>query len=91
MSMPSQARAIADVVRYFVEHPESADSVEGIVRWRLLERRLHETMQETAVAVEWLVGRSLLQEIDTPGGRKLYRLPADRVGDAERLLTEGRS
>jgi hypothetical protein len=86
MSMPSQPTGTADVVRYFVEHPESADSLEGIVRWRLLERRLHETMQETAVAVDWLVGRGVLQEIATPGGRQLYRLHAERTGDAERLL-----
>lgn len=88
MSIPNAEAAVRDVVRYFVEHPESADSLEGIARWRLLERRLHETVHETAEAVEWLVGRGYLQAIDTPGGRLLYRLPPERVNDAARLLGE---
>jgi uncharacterized membrane protein len=87
--MASENAAVADVIRYFVEHPEAADSLEGIARWRILERKLHETVHETAVAVDWLVGRGVLQQIDTPGGRQLYRLPSDRLGDAERLLAGG--
>lgn len=89
MSMPSDQAAVHDVVRYFVEHPESADSLEGIARWRLLERRLQETVHDTALAVDWLVGRGYLQQIDTPGGRRLYRLCAERLTDATRLLAGG--
>ena len=88
MATPHDPVAVRDVVRYFVEHPQSADSLEGIARWRLLERRLHETVHDTALAVDWLVGRGYLQQIDTPGGRQLYRLPAERAGDAARLLAE---
>ncbi|HXH95479.1 MAG TPA: hypothetical protein VNN25_28135 [Thermoanaerobaculia bacterium] len=88
MSIPSEQAAVRDVVRYFVEHPESADSLEGIVRWRLLERRFRETSDETAAAVGWLVGHGFLQQIDIPGGRQLYRLPAERLSQAAQLLGE---
>lgn len=60
-------------MRYFTEHPHAADSLEGIARWRLLEQRIQQTVDETAEALAWLVERGYLRRIDVPGGPPLFR------------------
>jgi hypothetical protein len=85
--MPQQIvqPVVRDVMRYFVDHPHAADSLEGIARWRLLERRLRETVQETAGALEWLVAHDYVRQIHVAGGQPLYRLNDDKAIDAARL------
>jgi len=33
-----------EILRYFLRHPQAADTLEGIVRWRLLEERVERTL-----------------------------------------------
>jgi hypothetical protein len=65
------------VLRYFVQNPQAADSVEGIVRWRLLEQVAASTVDETHDALRRLVDQGLLTEESAPGMQTLYRLNPD--------------
>ena len=71
------------VLGYFVRNPQAIDNLEGIVRWRLLEERVHRTFQETESALAWLVQEGYLHEEVNPGGAPLYRL---NTTQAERAL-----
>jgi len=81
---PVRAR---DILRHYVEHPGSADSLEGIAEWLLLEEVVQRRVEETRQALQWLVAQGLLRRttgaVSTP---PLYRLNEDKLGDAERLL-----
>jgi hypothetical protein len=74
------------VLEYFLSHPETADSVEGIARWRLLEQLVHRTIMETTQAVGWLVEKDYLTETVLAGARRVYRLNPERRAEATRLL-----
>jgi hypothetical protein len=81
---PVRAR---EILRHYVEHPASADSLEGIAEWLLLEEVVQRRVEETRQALRWLVAQGFLERtteaVATP---PLYRLNADKLADAERLL-----
>ena len=89
MTIPAVTGVVRDVMRYFVQHPAAADSLEGIARWRLLEQRAQDLVAETSDALALLVEHGMVEKISVPGGRALYRLNPDRA-DAARELLEGR-
>ncbi len=80
------ARAMRDVLGYFVRHPRAADTLDGIVRFRLLEELLQRSLDETEAALEQLVAGGLLRREATPGPRVLYRLAHERRDEALRTL-----
>jgi hypothetical protein len=86
MSPAEHSGVVRDVMRYFVQHPHAADSLEGIARWRLIEQRTRDLVEETSGAVEQLVEEGLLERVTVPGGKTLYRLNPDRQDAARRLV-----
>jgi hypothetical protein len=74
------------VLGYFVRNPQAIDNLEGIVRWRLLQERVHRTLQETESALTWLVKEGYLREEANPGGEPLYRLNAAQAQSALAFL-----
>lgn len=70
------------VLSYFLRQPESADSVEGIARFRLLEEQVYQTIEETQRALDLLVSRKLLIRQDIPASRPLFRLNQTKAGEA---------
>lgn len=50
-----RVQAIADEVeRYLMEHPQAADSVEGIATWWLARQRIHYELEMVKSALEHL-------------------------------------
>lgn len=83
----SQAPAQAwTVLRYFVRHPEAADTLTGVARWRLLEDRVAQQVVDVHEALVWLVAQGLVVERLITGLDPVYRLNRGRAGEAERLV-----
>jgi hypothetical protein len=74
------------VLGYFVRNPHAIDNLEGIARWRLLQERIHRTVQDTESALAWLVKEGYLREEANPGGEPLYRLNTARTESAMAFL-----
>lgn len=81
--IPRRAR---EVLRYFVENPQAADSLEGIARWRLLEEPVRRRVDEVARAIEWLVGEGFLEEIAGRSSGAVFRLNDDLSEQARTLV-----
>jgi hypothetical protein len=75
-----------EVLRYFLRNPRAADNLEGVVRWRLEEQRVHRTVAEVDAAMTWLVARGFLLEEPVYGTGSVFRLAASRCGAAKRLV-----
>jgi hypothetical protein len=73
---------VKQVLNYFVRNPNAADNLEGITRWRLLEEQIHRSLQETQVALAWLVEQGFLDEVKTSGAPPIFRLNPERRADA---------
>jgi hypothetical protein len=76
---------VKQVLRYFLRNPQSADSLEGVARWRLLEERVHHTLIETQRALEELVAEGYLQEVSVPGSEQIYALNTTKLREAEQF------
>lgn len=77
---------VRHVLRYFLHHPQSADSLEGVARWRLLEETIHRTLTETRSALDRLVAEGYLQVVSVPGSEHIYALNPSKREEAERFL-----
>lgn len=78
------------ILSYFVRNPKAADSLEGVARDRLLEESVHQSVQQTAAALSWLVSCGFLEEVQIPGSRRIFRLDPKKRADAVRFLEKRR-
>lgn len=74
------------VLRYFLHHPQSADSLEGVARWRLLEETIHHTLTQTNGALEQLIAKGFLRVVSVPGSDSIYTLNPAKRDEAARYL-----
>ncbi len=79
------------VLNYFVNNPQAADSLEGIARWRLLAEQLHRSLRQTDAAIAWLVEQGFLQQIEPVSSVRLYRLDPKHQAEAVRFLASTRT
>lgn len=85
--MPERAK---EVLRYFLLHPDRADDLESVARWRLLEETIHRNVEEISQALGWLVGEGFLLEEHAGGSRTLFRLNDKSMVAAQRFLTRSK-
>jgi hypothetical protein len=83
--MPKMVR---EVLEYFLRHPQAADTLEGVARWRLQAETIERTVGETDEALRWLVQQGFLCEHRKPGSAPIFALDGSRKSQAERLLSE---
>jgi hypothetical protein len=76
-----------EVLAYFVRNPLAADSLEGVARWRLMDEVIRRRLEETEVALNWLVAKGYLVSSVVPGGTATFRLNGDRLVDAQEFLS----
>ena len=74
------------VLAYFLRHPEGADDLKGVATWRLLDQMIHQTLEETQDAVEWLVAHEYLVSDSTPASERIFRLNDEKRKEAEHFL-----
>ena len=79
------------ILSYFLRNSKAADTLEGIARWRLLEEQVHRSFQQTESALAWLVEQGFLEEVETVGSSRIFRLAPQSQEKTARFLAEERS
>lgn len=87
----NEPEAASEILRYFVAHPQAADTLEGLAHWRLAGRSKRLTMDQIAPALEWLVARGYLKQISKPYAERIYSLDQEHLSEAEQFLSSGAS
>ena len=82
-SSEAVAREILD---YFLRHPEAADSLTGVARWRLLEQAVERSVATTETALQWLLEQGYLRQRQIAGGERIFQLNPEKRRDAELFL-----
>ncbi len=75
-----------EILRYFLRNPQSTDDLEGLARWRLLAERIHHTVEETSLGLEWLVQKGDLVKLSTPGSEPVFCLNRENQARAQAFL-----
>ena len=65
-------RVASEIRRYLDDHPESADSIDGITRWWLPRQRIEESTLLVQQALDYLVSESLVERKASRDGDHLY-------------------
>ena len=79
---------VKDTLRYFLDHPEAIDSVEGIAKWRLMEEALRRRVAEIQEALDWLTTEGYLTSTTRPGTDTLFRLNPERLRAAQEFVED---
>jgi hypothetical protein len=74
------------LLSYFLRNPRAVDTLEGVTRWRLLEQQIHNHLQETSEALDWLVKLDFLLKIDSPSTESCYGLNVANRPKAEEFI-----
>jgi len=81
---------VRQILSYFVRNYRTADTFEGIARWRLLQERVWHSVRQTEVALRWLVEEGFIEELSSSGsGSPVFQLNPYRLRDAKRFLAKG--
>jgi len=87
-NQPINREMAREILRYFVRNPQAADSLEGVVRWRLMDEVIRRKLDETEAALEWLVAEGYLTTSISPGGTTTFRLNPKPTKDIRQFLAE---
>ncbi|MBZ5684084.1 MAG: hypothetical protein LAP86_03545 [Acidobacteriia bacterium] len=90
MSNPQdKTDAIREVLGYFLEHPQTADTVEGLARWRLAGAQKHRTVEQIREALDWLVENGYLAMVSKPYTGSIYSIAKEDLPRGRSFLESG--
>lgn len=74
--MPQNVSDIEEIARkirrYLIDHPNAADSLEGIVHWWLVRQQVEFSAEKVKMALDYLVGNDLISKSTTTQGTVVY-------------------
>lgn len=76
------------ILGYFLRHPDAADSLTEIARWRLMEEVVRHSVETTEAALNWLISEGYLREESRVGTERIFQLIPERREDAETFLRQ---
>lgn len=80
---------VKDILRYFLRNPQAVDSLTEIARWRLMQETVRRCVEDTQVALRWLIEEGYMREETRVGTESLFQLNPARREDAEIFVEEG--
>jgi len=77
-----------EVLAYLVEHPEAQDTLEGIVEWWLLERKIKFQTARVKEALSELVSKGLILEKKGSDSQTHYRINQTRHKEIQEFFKQ---
>lgn len=70
--MKREAKVAEQILRYLGEHPQACDTLEGVVRWWVMQQQLSESVELVQAALMQLEAEGAVTEQQLADGRTLY-------------------
>ena len=77
-----------EILAYLVEHPEARDTLEGILEWWLLERKIKRQKDQVKEALAELVARGLVLEHKGGNSQTQYRINQSKYEEIQELFNQ---
>lgn len=84
-----KAQIVNEILAYLSEHPDAQDTLEGIVRWWLLEQEIKRERDKVKEALNELVNRGLVIERKGSNAQVRYLINRDKLKEIQELLKKG--
>lgn len=78
LCLPNKAQIAHEILAYLAEHPDSQDTLDGIVQWWLLERKIKYQANLVEEAISELIMNQLIVVNKRERGTNVYRLNRDK-------------
>ena len=88
LCLPNKTQIAHEILAYLAEHPDAQDTLDGIVQWWLLERKIKFQVGRVTHVLEELVAKGLIFEQKTPDFRNQYRINKAKKEDIHALLSK---
>jgi DNA-binding PadR family transcriptional regulator len=79
------------ILRYLAEHPNAADTSDGILEWWLFKQSIFDEERVVEQALDRLVEQNLIFKVEAADTRKHYHLNAERVEETRTLIHEAQN
>ena len=89
MSITEKSQISHEILAYLVEHPEARDTLEGILEWWLLERKIKRQKDQVRKALPELVDRGLVLEHKGGNSQTHYRINQSKYKEIQELFKQG--
>ena len=76
------------ILRYLAEHPNAADTSDGILEWWLFNQSIFDEEKVVEQALDSLVEQKLIFRVKAADTRKHYYLNAERIEKSRALIRE---
>jgi hypothetical protein len=86
MCLSDRAEIVHDVLSYLAKNDEAGDTLEGIVEWWILERKIRRGSTEVKAALDDLVARELIREYKTRDAKVHYRTNSRKQEEINALI-----
>jgi len=73
-----------EILTYLTDHPNAADTLDGIAKWWLLDRAVQFQLDQFKQALEELVAKELVTEQKGSDSKIIYRVNRGRLEDIEK-------
>ena len=83
-----KSHIVHEILTYLVDHPDAKDTLEGIVQWWLLERRIQNAIAKVKEALAELVAQGLVLENEGRDSRIHYRINRRKHEEIQGFLKE---
>jgi hypothetical protein len=76
------------ILRYLAQHPNAADTADGVLEWWLLKQSIFDEERVVEKALAGLVEQKLIFKVEAADSRKYYHLNAERIEESRTLIRE---
>jgi hypothetical protein len=83
-----EAETARDLLAYLIDNPDAQDTLEGIVEWWLLERKIESRIANVKKVLEELMAKGLILERKGSDSRVRYLINNDRRDEILALLKQ---
>ncbi len=83
-----ESETARDLLGYLIDNPEAQDTLEGIVEWWLLDRRLQSSIAQAKEALDQMIVKGLIIERQGADSRVRYSINGERRHDILALLSD---
>lgn len=84
-----EARTVAiKILRYLTQHPNAADTADGVLEWWLLKQSMFDEERVVEKALKGLVEQNLIFQEEAADRRKYYHLNVERIDESRALILE---